>query len=87
MKLFSKENMHDYLHTLFFMALGCAVYSISLNVFYNPIKLLGGGVTGLAQILHFELGVDISTMIICCNIPPAFPFPLNRTSLPLPSAA
>lgn len=69
MKLFSKENMHDYLHTLFFMALGCAVYSISLNVFYNPIKLLGGGVTGLAQILHFELGVDISTMIICCNIP------------------
>ncbi len=55
--------------TMFELAAGCIIYSISISAFYSPAHLLGGGVTGIAQILHYQFGLSVSLLIIGINIP------------------
>lgn len=59
----------DKVRPLLQLTLGCFIYAISISVFYSPAKLLGGGVTGFAQILNFEFGLPVSRMILLMNIP------------------
>jgi len=54
---------------LFQLVAGCFIYALSINVFYTPAKLLGGGVTGFAQILNAEFGLPVSLMIVAMNVP------------------
>lgn len=60
-----RENVDSVLQ----LVVGCLIYAVSISVFYSPSHLLGGGVTGIAQILHYQFGVSISTMIVVINIP------------------
>jgi len=64
-----KEKAEEIFTTLWELILGSIVYALSVDLFYNPVKLLGGGVTGFAQILHFEFGVSTSLMVMLINIP------------------
>lgn len=51
------------------VALGSALYSLGMNLFYTPAKLLAGGVTGFAQILNYEFNLPVALMVIVLNIP------------------
>lgn len=51
------------------LVLGCLIYSLGMNIFYTPLKLLPGGVAGAAQLLHYRFGLPTSLMIIVINIP------------------
>ena len=63
------QKHRDLFLTLAQMILGCFIYSLSINIFYSPAKLLGGGVTGFAQILNDQFGLSVSLMVILINIP------------------
>lgn len=65
----AKEQISELWHTIWELVLGCAIYAISISVFYTPAKLLGGGVTGIAQILNDQFGVSVSLMVILINVP------------------
>lgn len=65
----TKERFNDDFQTLWQLIVGCFLYALSLNVFYNPARLLGGGVAGFAQIIHFQFGLSISLMVILINVP------------------
>ncbi|MBQ7057737.1 MAG: YitT family protein [Firmicutes bacterium] len=65
----TKEFFRDNGKTLGELALGSAIYSLGMNLFYTPAKLLAGGVTGFAQILHYQFGWSIALMVILINIP------------------
>ncbi|MBQ4187024.1 MAG: YitT family protein [Firmicutes bacterium] len=69
MKSVSKEDFQSYARTLGLLALGSAIYSVGMNLFYTKAHLLSGGVAGFAQLLNYEFGFSISLMIILINIP------------------
>ena len=64
-KEFFKENGK----TIGEVGLGSAIYSLGMNLFYTPAKLLAGGVAGFAQLLHYEFGWSIALMVVLINIP------------------
>ena len=64
-----REKARELFRTLWQLVLGCLIYAVSISVFYTPAKLLGGGVTGVAQILNDQLGASVSLMVILINIP------------------
>ena len=64
-KEFFKENGK----TIGEVVLGSAIYSLGMNLFYTPAKLLAGGVAGFAQLLHYEFGWSIALMVVLINIP------------------
>ena len=51
------------------LILGSLIYSLGMNVFYTPLKLLPGGVAGAAQLIHYRFGLPTSLMILLINIP------------------
>ena len=66
---FAPESLHETWNTLWQLLAGIIIYSLSIDIFYTPAKLLGGGVTGFAQILNFEFGLPVSLMVLLINIP------------------
>lgn len=64
-----QESILNYAKVILQLVVGCAIYAISIDVFYSHAKLLGGGVTGIAQILHYQFGLSVSLMIIAINVP------------------
>lgn len=68
MKL-TKETLLSYGKTLLMIALGSAIYSLGVNLFYEKAQLLSGGVTGYALLLHYKFGISTSLLIICFNVP------------------
>ena len=69
MKALSHEEKQELWQTVWQLVLGCFIYAISIDVFYSPAKLLGGGVTGFAQILDDQFGWPVSLMVVLINIP------------------
>ena len=53
-KEFFKENGK----TIGEVVLGSAIYSLGMNLFYTPAKLLAGGVAGFAQLLPGKIPID-----------------------------
>nr|WP_092072493.1 YitT family protein [Dendrosporobacter quercicolus]NSL48510.1 YitT family protein [Dendrosporobacter quercicolus DSM 1736]SDM42922.1 Uncharacterized membrane-anchored protein YitT, contains DUF161 and DUF2179 domains [Dendrosporobacter quercicolus] len=51
------------------VALGCLICSVSINLFLVPHHLLSGGVSGLAIISYFLFGFPIGVQILLMNIP------------------
>lgn len=54
---------------IFMIALGCAIYAVSLDMISVPNKLADGGISGIALILrHFwNINMGLSTLVL--NIP------------------
>lgn len=60
------ERIKEYLVITF----GCVLYAIAFDWFYMPNNLTCGGLTGVAQILHFLFPVlPIGTLLIVMNVP------------------
>lgn len=57
MKKFTKRSIIASIKTWLFIVLGLFVYSFGWSAFLIPAKLTGGGVVGLATILHYAFPV------------------------------
>ena len=51
------------------IAVGCAVYAFGLHYFVVPNELMEGGVTGIALLLNYSLGLPISLSTLLLNLP------------------
>ena len=52
------------------ITLGCAIYALSFNWFFQPNNISMGGFTGVAQIInHFFSAFPIGVTAIVLNIP------------------
>lgn len=52
------------------ITLGCVLYAVAFDWFFVPNNLTCGGVTGIAQIIHYFIPVlPVGTMIIAMNAP------------------
>ncbi len=69
MRKSTKDFLRENGRTIGEVVLGSAIYSLGMNLFYTPAKLLAGGVAGFAQILHYEFGLPIALMVVVLNIP------------------
>ncbi|SHJ60332.1 Uncharacterized membrane-anchored protein YitT, contains DUF161 and DUF2179 domains [Hathewaya proteolytica DSM 3090] len=49
--------------------LGTFIYSISVNVFLTPYKLIPGGVTGVATIIEYISGIPSGVFVFLMNVP------------------
>jgi len=69
MKAETKEFFKENSRTILEVVIGSALYSLGMNLFYTPAKLLAGGVAGFAQLLNYEFGLPVSLMVVLINIP------------------
>lgn len=65
MKKINKEMFID----LFMIALGCAIYGISLDMISVPNKLADGGLSGISLILRHFWGINMGLSTLVLNIP------------------
>lgn len=62
---FSPRSIQDYLLIL----LGSFIQALSLRLFLVPASLVSGGISGLAQLLHYTLGWSIGLVVVLGNLP------------------
>lgn len=54
---------------LLVIALGCAIYGISANIFIIPNHIAPGGATGLSVVINYLIKTPVGLMIILLNLP------------------
>lgn len=65
-KIISKQT----LKTMVMIVLGCAIYAVGFNLFFQPNNIVMGGFTGLAQIINRLIPVlPVGMLTIVMNIP------------------
>ena len=52
-----------------YIVIGSAITAFSVVAFLNPAQLAPGGVSGIATLLYYAAGWDLSTTIFIINIP------------------
>lgn len=68
-QLLKSEKLRGVLR-YFPIALGCALYALTFNVFLRPYNIMPGGVSGIALIINTVLGrPSVGTIILLINIP------------------
>ncbi len=55
-----------------FMIIGCFCYSLSLQTFLIPNKIVGGGVSGAASLINILTGLPTGLFIVLINLPILF---------------
>ena len=63
------DSKFRYPITVFMILLGGVISGISFNIFIIPHKLLSGGVSGIALMANYILGINPGIMIFILNIP------------------
>lgn len=48
--------------------LGTLLFALSVNVFLVPSKIVTGGLSGIATILHYKFGISIGFAVMSGNI-------------------
>lgn len=64
-----KNNVKDTVKNYTITTLGCAILAFAINYFYLANKLAEGGVAGIALIIHYLTGLDLSYLYFILNIP------------------
>jgi len=59
----------EYLHDYGLIALGALLQALAIRLFLVPANLVGGGVSGISQIIHHYTGWPIGLMILIGNLP------------------
>ncbi|MBN1231042.1 MAG: YitT family protein [Anaerolineales bacterium] len=59
------KSIRDFL----FILAGAALQAIALNLFLIPANLASGGVSGIAQMIHYGTGWPVGLMVFIGNIP------------------
>ena len=60
-----KKNAGHYL----LITLGCLISTCSINLFLVPHQLLSGGISGIAIIFYYLVGLPIGVQILAMNLP------------------
>lgn len=60
-----KPAFKDY----FYILLGTLIQAIAIRLFFIPAHLASGGVSGIAQIIHFYTGWPMGVMVLLGNVP------------------
>lgn len=63
------KNFWRYFWKIFYILLGSLIVAVSVNGLLIPHRLLSGGVTGLAILIHYFSGVSTGLIIFLINIP------------------
>ncbi len=63
-----KINKHTLIE-ICMIALGCAIYGISLDMISVPNKLADGGISGISLILRHFWGINMGLSTLMLNIP------------------
>ena len=53
----------------FMVIIGAAVYAAGIQLFFRPVQLVSGGVTGIAMVINLVTNLPVGVMIIVINIP------------------
>ena len=55
----------------FFIALGCFIMTISMNIFLIPYKLAPGGVSGISTVLFYIINgtIPVGMLMLILNVP------------------
>ncbi len=69
MKASTTESLKTHGRVVLLVVIGSLIYSAGMNLFYTKQHLLSGGVTGFAQLIHYQFGLPISVMVVALNIP------------------
>lgn len=48
---------------------GAALLALNIDLFLVPNRIVSGGVTGIATILHYTLNIPVGTLVLVLNIP------------------
>lgn len=64
-KILNKNTFFE----LFMIALGCAIYALSLDMISVPNKLADGGLSGIALLLRHFWGINMGLTTLVLNIP------------------
>lgn len=64
-----KNKILDIIKIYAITTLGCAILAFSINYFFIGNKLAEGGVAGIALIIHYLTGFDLSYLYLILNIP------------------
>lgn len=64
-----KSNKKQIFFELFMIALGCAIYGLSLDMISVPNKLADGGISGICLILRHFWGINMGLSTLVLNIP------------------
>lgn len=62
-------GINVYLRRFIFVIVGTLIYSIAVNMFLIPFKLLSGGVAGIAMIFQYLTNISSGYFIVLINIP------------------
>lgn len=66
----NSKNMKKQLLSFLIITLGAAVYALGFSWCYQPNSIPSGGVTGLAQIIHYLIpAIPVGATVIVFNIP------------------
>lgn len=64
-----KKINNKVLFELFMIALGCAIYGLSLDMISVPNRLADGGISGVALLLRHFWGINMGLSTLILNIP------------------
>lgn len=64
-----KKTIKNLLIRYAVITFGCAVYSLGVALFLDPLNLAAGGVTGIAIMLNFGTGWNVGWIIVAINVP------------------
>jgi len=68
-KYLTKKKVKSLLVTILMTIIGSAMCGLAFNIFIMPNHLLSGGISGIALILNYSMGLDPGLLIILMNIP------------------
>ena len=63
-KVYSKNRFMRYTN----LVLGCFLMAISFNLFFLPLDIVHGGVSGVSIVTEKLFGIDPSLLILVCNV-------------------
>ncbi len=61
-------NLKKYISDYVFIALGSLILSIAINMFFLPVKISTGGVSGIATVLYFVFSIPLSLTVFFVNV-------------------
>lgn len=61
--------MKGYAKRFLLVGIGCLLYALSFNLFFDPFRISPGGVSGIAMIISYLTGFPAGMAILLMNVP------------------
>ena len=69
MKTLTWRKLSSFAFDYTLLTIGAALLSLNIYLFLVPNKIVAGGVTGIATILHLTIGTPVGLVVLILNIP------------------